>query len=79
MCNKYRRSFLIGAAACLLTSTSLAQDAENSPLIIREHIPGVDPRYARYATQGPFVFSASPTTVKGRGFDYMVFFPRNCF
>lgn len=77
MYNKSRRYFLFGAAACLLPQLSLAQDVDNSPLIIREHIPGVDPRYAAYATQGPYVFSASPTTVKGRGFDYMVFFPRN--
>ncbi|WP_315922828.1 alpha/beta hydrolase family protein [Mesorhizobium sp. SP-1A] len=77
MRNLTRRLFLLGSAALLLPAVAVAQDADNSPLIIREDIPGVDPRYASYATQGPYVFSASPTTVKGRGFDYMVFFPRN--
>lgn len=83
MNNISKRAFLVGMVTMALTSRSLAEreldnvDDESAPLIIREHIPGVDPRYAEYATHGPYVYVAAPTTVRGRGFDYMVFYPKN--
>lgn len=78
MANIHRRFLLAALGGLVLTPTAFAQSIadEEVPLIIRDRIEGVDPRYARYATQGPYVFSSSPATVKGKGFDYYVFFPR---
>lgn len=74
-----RRLFIAGAMSMLCPLVAQAQqDAFDMPLIIRKEIEGVDPRYALYASQGPYVYSATPIKVKGRnGFEYIVYFPRN--
>jgi len=66
-----RRSLLAGAAAALVPARSLSD-----PLIIRPEMRGVDPRYAAYATVGPYTIPESPISFKTARSNMVVFHPQ---
>jgi len=65
-----RRSLLAGAAAAFLPSRTLADS-----LIIRPEMRGVDPRYAAYATVGPYTFPESAISFRTPRSNMVVFHP----
>jgi len=65
-----RRSLLLGAAAALAPARVGAE-----PLIIRPEMRGVDPRYAAYATVGPYTFPESPISFRTARSNMVVFHP----
>lgn len=74
-----RRNFLrvLSAGIAAIPAASLAEEMYGDPIILRKEIAGVDPRYASYATPGPFIAPSSPITLKTKGYDIAVFAPRH--
>lgn len=77
-----RRRFLglsVSAAASLAAGAAVAQSGEDQeqPLILRPHIDGVDPRYARYALTGPLITPPAHFLISSGLSNVAVFHPRN--
>lgn len=73
-----RRGALVAAAALAAhAAVGRARAQGQDPLIIRPEISGVDPRYAAYATDGPFLHPATPMTVRTKASDVVIFRPNN--
>lgn len=75
-----RRAALAGMMALAAAPRALAQAATPDPpqpLIIRPEIYGVDPRYAAYASAGPYLHPSTPITVRTKASDVVVFQPSN--
>jgi len=76
MNSKLTRRAVISGLAFMAASNASAQEQFGTPLIIRPEIEGVDPRYAAYASSGPYVHPASPFTIRGSVGDIVIFHPR---
>lgn len=72
-----RQAIRAAAALAALAAAGRARAQTPDPLIIRPEISGVDPRYAAYATDGPFVNPSTPLTVKTDNATVVVFRPNN--
>lgn len=70
-----RRSVLFGLAS-LASGPAIASSGDDAPLILRPEIEGVHPRYASYATSGPYIHPSSPMTIKTDHGHIVVFHPR---
>ena len=72
-----RRALLAAAAAATVLAMPSALAQSPDPLIIRPEIHGVDPRYADYATSGPYLHPSTPITVRLQESDVVIFHPIN--
>lgn len=73
-----RRQALRAFAALAAAGTAFpARSQSLDPLIIRPEITGVDPRYAAYATDGPYLHPSTPITIRTRASDVVIFRPNN--
>lgn len=69
-----RRTLLLAASSAVFTASKAS--SENLAIILRDEIDGVHPRYASYASVGPYTYANSPMTLKADGFDIIVFAPQ---
>lgn len=73
-----RRGMLAMSAGALLApvASRTASAQEETPLILRPNIDGVDPRYKTYALAGDFIVPTAPYKISSGLSEVAVFFPR---